>query len=74
MNKDEQLLDIYKLHADLADRVSQRRDSANRLYVTIAAALFVLSSSILRWGVGDIPGQLVAGAPLSSPLCSVFPG
>ena len=27
-----EMLEIYKLHAELADRVSQRREGANRLY------------------------------------------
>ncbi len=30
-----ELLEIYKLHAELADRVSQRREGANRLYVSL---------------------------------------
>ena len=38
MNKGTQLLDLYKIHAELADKVSQRREGANRLYVTLFAA------------------------------------
>ncbi|MCS1409997.1 MAG: hypothetical protein M2R45_03185 [Verrucomicrobia subdivision 3 bacterium] len=40
-NKDQQLLELYKLHAELADRVSQRREGANRLYVSILTGFFV---------------------------------
>ena len=60
MNKDEQLLEIYKLHAGLADQVSNRREGANRLYGTLAVALLVFSGAALRFGVGSIPGELVA--------------
>ena len=37
----DQLLEIYKLHAELADRVSQRREGANRLYVSLHVGLVV---------------------------------
>ena len=34
-----EILELYKLHAELADRVSQRREGANRLYVGLFAGL-----------------------------------
>ena len=34
-----ELLEIYKLHAELADRVSQRREAANRLYTGLLSGL-----------------------------------
>ena len=37
--KQEELLEIYQLHAGLADRVSQRREGANRLFVTLLTGL-----------------------------------
>ena len=57
-----QLLEIYKLHAELADRVSQRREGANRLYVSLLVALFVLLAALLRFGFGDAPEGLVLSA------------
>ena len=40
------LLEIYKLHADLADRVSQRREGANRLFVSMHTALVVFLATL----------------------------
>lgn len=37
----EELIELYKLHAELADRVSQRREGANRLFVTLLTGLMV---------------------------------
>jgi len=34
-----ELLEIYKLHAELADRVSQRREAANRLHLGLLSGL-----------------------------------
>ena len=36
-----QLLEIYKLHSELAERVSQRRDGTNRLHVSLLVGLSV---------------------------------
>ena len=54
-----ELLEIYKLHADLADRVSQRRDSANRLHVSLHLGLGLFLSALLRFGTGDAPVELI---------------
>ena len=51
----DQLLELYKLHAELADRVSQRRDSANRLFAGLLTGLVVFISALLRFGGGKIP-------------------
>lgn len=67
-----ELLEIYKLHAELADRVSQRREGANRLYVSLLAGLAAFVAALIRFGVGDVPVQIVlvtigvAGAALSA--------
>lgn len=37
-----QILDIYKIHVEMADRVSQRRENTNRLFVAILSAMVVL--------------------------------
>ena len=54
-----ELLEIYRLHADLADRVSQRREGANRLYVSLSLALVLFLAALFRFGFGDVPGSLV---------------
>ena len=48
-----ELLEIYKLHAGLADRVSQRREGANRLYVSLLAGLAAFVAALLRFGVNS---------------------
>lgn len=47
-----ELLEIYKLHVEMADRVSQRREGANRLFVTLLSAMIVLMAAVLRFGTG----------------------
>ena len=44
----EEILEIYKLHAELADRVSQRRLAANRLYVSLLVGLLLFCGALLR--------------------------
>ena len=56
-----ELLEIYRIHAELADRVSQRREGANRLYVSLLLALVVLLAALFRFGKGDVPGDFVGG-------------
>ena len=53
------LIEIYKLHAELADRVSQRREGANRLYVTLLVGLVVFVAALLRFGAGDRSIQMI---------------
>ena len=50
MNMDEkqELLEIYKLHAGLADSVSKQRSTTNRFYLLLISGLSVLFSGILR--------------------------
>ena len=50
----KELLEIYRLHADLADKVSQRREGANRLYVSLLVGLGVFVAALLRFGDGDV--------------------
>ena len=54
-----QYLEVYKLHAELADRVSQRRESANRLYVSLLVGLMVFLAAFLRFGLGNTSERLV---------------
>ena len=46
-----ELFEIYKLHAESADRVSDRRERAHRLYVTLFVALAVFLGGLLQLGV-----------------------
>lgn len=45
----ETYVELYKLHADLTDRVSQRREGANRLHVSIAVGLVVFLGTLIRF-------------------------
>ena len=73
----EELLEVYKLHAELADKVSQRREGANRLYVTLMTGFIVLLVAMLRFGSGDIPVWIILtaggaiGALISLSWCGV---
>ena len=54
MDEDRQeLLEIYKLHSELADRVSQRREGANRLYVSLLAGMFILPAAFSEIWAGN---------------------
>ena len=53
--KQNELLGIYKLHAELADRVSQRREAANQRYTSILVGLGAFLAALLRFGDGDLP-------------------
>ena len=57
-----ELLEIYRLHADLADRVSQRREGANRLYVSVLAGMVTFLAVSMRFGTGNVPSDLMLGA------------
>lgn len=57
--RQDELLEIYKLHAELADRVSQRREGANRLYVSLLAGIVVFLGALIRFGIGDVPTEFV---------------
>lgn len=67
----EELFEIYRLHAELADRVSQRREGANRLYVSLLLALVLFLAALFRFGTGELPVEIatilvgVMGAALS---------
>ena len=51
--KRNELLEIYKLHADLADKVSQRREGTNRIYVSLLVGLAVFVSTLFWLGNGN---------------------
>lgn len=58
----QELLEIYKLHADLTDRVSQRREGANRIHVSLQVGLGVFLAALMRFGSGDFPAHYIIGA------------
>ena len=57
-----ELLEIYKLHAELADRVSQRREVANRLFVSLLTGTLIFLAALLRYGAETIPVGAVVTA------------
>lgn len=58
-NNGRDLLDLYRLHAELADRVSQRREGANRLFVSLLTGLMVFLAALLRLGTGELGANAV---------------
>ena len=56
----EELLELYKLHAELADKVSERRGGANRLYAGLLSGAAIFATVVIRFGGGDIhPGFII---------------
>ena len=57
----QELLEIYKLHAELADSVSKQRATANRFYILVLSGLAVLFSTFLQRKNGVPLGWLMVG-------------
>ena len=68
MDKDQQLLEIYKLHAELADSISKQRVAANRFYMLVFSGLAVLFSAFLQRKNGVPLGWLMVGFGLFGTL------
>ncbi len=54
METQQELLEIYKLHVEMADRVSQRRLQTNRFYIALLSGLFafvtlLFNKDLLVW-------------------------
>lgn len=60
-DKKQELLEIYKLHAQLADNVSNRRATANHFYLLVLSGLSVLFSALLQRNNGVPLGTLMVG-------------
>ena len=58
-SRQSELIELYKLHAELADRVSQRREGANRLYVSLLVGLVVFVAALLRFGTDGVSAETV---------------
>lgn len=73
-----ELLEIYKLHAELADRVSQRREGANRLFVSLLVGMVMLLGVFVRFGSNEISLPIIllftgtTGVVLSASWCIVI--
>ena len=50
----QELIEIYKLHAHLADQVSNRREGANRLHVSLLVGLLSVVAIIIRFGPDEV--------------------
>lgn len=61
MDDKQELLEIYKLHAELADSVSKQRVAANRFYILVYSALAVLFSAFLQRKNGVPIGWFMVG-------------
>ena len=61
MDEKQELLEIYKLHAELADSVSRQRSTANRFYMLVLSGLAVLFSAFLQRKNGVPLGWLMVG-------------
>lgn len=59
MTEADTYVELYKLHSELADRVSQRREGANRLHVSIAVGLVVFLGTLIRFGGDQALGAIV---------------
>jgi len=71
MDEKQELLEIYKLHAELADSVSRQRSTANRFYMLVLSGLVVLFSAFLRRENGVPLGWLMVGFGLFGMLLAV---
>ena len=58
----DKILDLYKLHAHLADRVSQRREGANRLYAGMLTTFVAFTGALVRFGDGPVPTVLAVAS------------
>ena len=61
MNEKQELLEIYKLHAELADSVSKQRTTANRFFILVLSGLVILFSAFLQRKNGVPLGWLLIG-------------
>ncbi|RKU26978.1 hypothetical protein C6495_16630 [Candidatus Poribacteria bacterium] len=61
MDEKQELLEIYRLHAELADSVSRQRGTANRFYMLVLSGLVVLFSALIQRQNGIPLGVLMVG-------------
>ena len=61
MDEKQELLEMYKLHAELADSVSKQRGTSNRFYMLVLSGLAVIFSAFLQRKNGVPLGVLMVG-------------
>ena len=71
MNGKQELLEIYKLHAELADSISKQRATANRFYILVLSGVAVLFSTFLQRPNGVPLGWFMIGFGLFGLLLAV---
>lgn len=71
MDEKQELLEIYKLHAELADSVSKQRSTANRFYILVLSGLAVLFSAFLQRENGGPIRWLMIGFGLFGMLLTI---
>ena len=73
MEERQELLEIYKLHARLADSVSRQRGTTNRFYLLLMSGLSVLFSALLqRENVAPLGGLMVGFGLLGTSLAAAW--
>ena len=50
----QEFLELYKIHAEFADRVSQRREGANRLFVSLLSGTLIFLAAFFRYGTNAV--------------------
>ena len=55
----KEMLELYKIHAELEDRGRQRREGANRLYAGLITGVFIFCAAVVRFGEGGTHGSLI---------------
>ncbi len=58
-DRQEELIKIYRLHTEMADRVSQRREGANRLFVTLLTGLMTAGVALITTNLSTEPKMVV---------------
>ena len=53
MDEKQELLEIYKLHTELADRLNKQRTTTNRFYLVIMSILFGIFIGLLQFSQMD---------------------
>ena len=58
-NQSNELLELYKLHAELADHMMQRRDGADRLYAGLLVGVATVSTIVIRFGDDGVSAWVI---------------
>ena len=74
METNQELLEIYKIHVEMADRISQRRLQTSRFYIALLSGLFALISLVLNKEIfiRDSRVVLILASLLGIVLCIVW--